>query len=61
MEETQSFRSSREMDIVEIPVSYVGGQNIVYWDDINQVFPGVQYVKNGRVAINILKDSDGNR
>ena len=61
MEETQSFRSSRKADILEIPVSYIGGHNIVYWDDIEQVFPGVQHVQNGKVVVNILKDSDGNR
>ncbi|KAK5809404.1 hypothetical protein F5H01DRAFT_381781 [Linnemannia elongata] len=61
MEETQSFRLIGKMDIVEITASYIGGQNIVYWEDIEQVFPGVKYVRNGKVAVNRLRDSDGIR
>ena len=61
MEENQSFRLFRKTDIVEIPVSNIGGQKIVYWDDIEEVFPGVQYIQNGKAAVTKLKDSDGKR
>ncbi|KAF9088923.1 hypothetical protein BGX27_002596, partial [Mortierella sp. AM989] len=61
MDETQSFRLIRTTDIVDITVSHVGGQNIIYWEDIKQVFPGVKYVQNGKVAITMLRDSDGAR
>ncbi|KAF9992735.1 hypothetical protein BGZ79_002715, partial [Entomortierella chlamydospora] len=60
MEETQLFRLIGTADTVEIPVSHVGGQNIVYWVDIKQVFKDVEYVKNGKVAVNMLKDQIGN-
>ncbi|KAF9901733.1 hypothetical protein EC991_005742, partial [Linnemannia zychae] len=61
MEETQSFRLIGREEIVKISVSNVGGQNVVYWDDIQEVFPGVQHVQNGDVAVNKLKDSEGIR
>ncbi|KAF9157499.1 hypothetical protein BGX20_003917, partial [Mortierella sp. AD010] len=60
MEETQQFRLIGTTDIMEIPVSHVGEQNIVYWVDIKQVFKDVEYVKNGKVAVNMLKDQIGN-
>ncbi|KAK3827008.1 MAG: hypothetical protein J3R72DRAFT_426292 [Linnemannia gamsii] len=46
---------------MKIPVSYVGGQNIVYWEDIEQVFLGVNHIQNGDVVVNKLRDSDGKR
>lgn len=61
MDETQSFCLIGNMEIEEIPCNYVDGQNIIYWEDIELVFPGVKHVKNGRVAINMLRDSDGIR
>ncbi|KAF9536661.1 hypothetical protein EC957_010172 [Mortierella hygrophila] len=61
MEDTQSFRLIGEMEIMEITISHIGGQNIVLWEDIEQVFPGVTHVQSGNVTINRLKDSDGNR
>ncbi|KAF9352117.1 hypothetical protein BGX26_010007 [Mortierella sp. AD094] len=61
MGETQSFRLIGKMDIVEITVDHVGGGNIIYWEDIEQVFPRVQHAQSGKVAINMLRDSDGNR
>ncbi|KAG0278930.1 hypothetical protein BGZ96_002145, partial [Linnemannia gamsii] len=61
MEDTQSFRLIETMNTVEITPKHVDGQNIVYWEDIEQVFPGVKYVKDGKVAINIMRDSDGIR
>ncbi|KAF9995335.1 hypothetical protein BGZ79_010970 [Entomortierella chlamydospora] len=60
MEETQLFRLIGSAVTVEIPVSHVGGQNIVFWEDVEQVFPGMQHVQNGKVAVNVLRDSDGN-
>ncbi|KAF9944889.1 hypothetical protein BGZ72_001859, partial [Mortierella alpina] len=61
MEETQPFRLIGSEDILEILVNSVGGQNFVYWEDIEQVFPGVKHVQKGKVAIIMLRDSDGNR
>ncbi|KAG0197359.1 hypothetical protein BGX33_000724, partial [Mortierella sp. NVP41] len=51
MEETQSFRLTGTTKIVKIPIQHVDGQTVVYWKSIEQVFPGVQCVKNGDVAI----------
>ncbi|KAF9173558.1 hypothetical protein BGX21_004015 [Mortierella sp. AD011] len=58
MEDTQLFRLIGKMDIEEITCDNVDGQNIVYWEDIEQVFPGVKHVKNGRVTINMMRDSN---
>ncbi|KAF9079838.1 hypothetical protein BGX23_003095 [Mortierella sp. AD031] len=59
MEDTQSFRLIGNTDILEILVDSVGGQNVVYWEDIKQVFPGVKHVQKGKVVIIMLKDSEG--
>ncbi|KAG0293482.1 hypothetical protein BGZ96_002768, partial [Linnemannia gamsii] len=46
------------MDIVEITLNYVDEQNIVSWEDIEQVFPGVKRVRNGSSVIKFLRGSD---
>ncbi|OAQ22059.1 hypothetical protein K457DRAFT_131510 [Linnemannia elongata AG-77] len=51
MEETQSFCLNGMTKIEKIPIQHVDGQNVIHWKDIEQVFPGVKYVKNGDVAI----------
>ncbi|KAF9345503.1 hypothetical protein BGX26_003050 [Mortierella sp. AD094] len=58
MEETQSFRLIGKTDIEEITLENADGHHIVYWEDIEQVFPGVKYVKNGKAVINMLRDSN---
>ncbi|KAF9272103.1 hypothetical protein BGZ68_002708, partial [Mortierella alpina] len=50
MEETQSFRLTGTKEIVKIPIRHVDGQPVIYWESIEQVFPGVKGVKNGDVA-----------
>ncbi|KAI8606157.1 hypothetical protein EDD21DRAFT_349318 [Dissophora ornata] len=60
MEDAQSFRLIAKLDIEDIPLNNVNGQNIVYWEDIQPVFPGVKYVKNGKVAVTMMRDSDEN-
>ena len=60
MRMTQSFRLDGESDI-EIRCSLVDGIDVIFWEDIEQVFPGAQYVKNGNVTVSPLKDSNGNR
>ncbi|KAI8603003.1 hypothetical protein EDD21DRAFT_403198 [Dissophora ornata] len=54
MEDTQSFRLIGDLDIENIPLDNVNGQNIIYWENIQQVFPGVKYVKSGKVAVNMM-------
>ncbi|KAG0315586.1 hypothetical protein BGZ99_007361 [Dissophora globulifera] len=51
MEETQSFRLAGTTEIQKIPTHCIDGQSVVYWDSIEQVFPGARQVKNGNVAI----------
>jgi hypothetical protein len=61
MEETQSFRLIGTMDTEEITCYYVGERNIVYWEDIEQVFPSVKHIKNGNVTVSMMRDSHGAR
>ncbi|KAF9570637.1 hypothetical protein EC968_001524 [Mortierella alpina] len=61
MEETQSFRLSGKQEIEKIPFSHVGAQDIVFWEDIEILFPEVKYVKNGSVLVNTMRDSNGDR
>ncbi|KAF9928709.1 hypothetical protein BGZ67_006820, partial [Mortierella alpina] len=61
MEETQLFRLTGTAEIMEVPVDYLDGQNIIYWEDIEEFFPGVKHVMNGRVAIKKLRDSNRKR
>lgn len=58
MEETQSFRLIGNINIEEIPCDHVDGQYIIYWEDIEHVFPGVKHVKNGKVTIKMMRDSN---
>lgn len=60
MEEIQFFRVSGKTDIEKLPCHHVNGQSIIYWDDIEQAFPGVSHVKNDDVPIKLLSDSTGN-
>ena len=61
MEETQSFSLTGATKIEKIPIQHVDGQNVIHWGDIKQVFPGVTHVKNGEVAVTMVKDSRGMR
>ncbi|KAF9916935.1 hypothetical protein FBU30_001073 [Linnemannia zychae] len=58
MGQTQSFRLIGCTDVVEIPCDQVDGQYVVCWQDIEQVFPEVQYVKNGKQTVNMMKDAN---
>ncbi|KAG0218558.1 hypothetical protein B0O80DRAFT_526670 [Mortierella sp. GBAus27b] len=56
MDATQSFRQEGDAKVVKISCDQDDGQNVVYWDEIVDVFPGVQYVKNGDVVVKKLRD-----
>ncbi|KAI8358913.1 hypothetical protein B0O80DRAFT_258581 [Mortierella sp. GBAus27b] len=56
MEVTQSFRLAGTTDTLEISCDQDDGQNVIYWTDILDAFPGVQYVKNGNLLVKRLKD-----
>ncbi|KAG0296442.1 hypothetical protein BGZ98_000966, partial [Dissophora globulifera] len=51
MKDAQSFRLAGTTQILKIPIQHVDGHSVVYWDRIEQAFPGVKQVKNGDVAI----------
>ncbi|KAI8597906.1 hypothetical protein EDD21DRAFT_407255 [Dissophora ornata] len=57
MEEYQSFRVAGTTTVGNINVDNVDGQNIIYWDDIEQLFPGVQSIRNGTFLVKLLRDS----
>ncbi|KAF9284702.1 hypothetical protein BGZ88_009832 [Linnemannia elongata] len=56
MEVTQSFRLIGSKDIEDIPCGHIAGQYVVYWEDIEQVFPGVKHIKNGNVTVTMMRD-----
>ncbi|KAF9576916.1 hypothetical protein EC968_000041 [Mortierella alpina] len=51
MSKSQSFRLTGTTEIVTIPIQQANGQDLVCWDAIEQVFPGVNSVKNGDVLV----------
>ncbi|CAO3568083.1 unnamed protein product [Mortierella alpina] len=57
MEETQSFRLTETMNTAKLTLSHVGAQNIVQWEDIERVFPGVKRVHNGYSVITFSRNS----
>ncbi|KAG0213799.1 hypothetical protein BGX31_001212, partial [Mortierella sp. GBA43] len=60
MDTTQTFRLAGSTQVLEIPCDQDDDQNVIYWDDILDVFPGVLYVKNGSMVVKRLRDSDPN-
>ncbi|KAF8933520.1 hypothetical protein BGZ47_010838 [Haplosporangium gracile] len=58
MDETQSFRLSGATDVKNIGVDIVNGQNVIYWEDIEQVFPRVGYICNGSSVVKLVRDSN---
>ncbi|KAG0300365.1 hypothetical protein BGZ98_009243 [Dissophora globulifera] len=62
MQDTQSFRIASDMANIEtMNVDNVDGENIIYWEDIEQVFQGVQYIRSGDTIVKLLRDRNGNR
>ncbi|KAF8920966.1 hypothetical protein BGZ58_004172, partial [Dissophora ornata] len=61
MQRTQSFRLLRTNDVEEIPCFHVNGEYVVYWDDIEQVFPQLRQVKNGKITVTLMRDLTGKR
>ncbi|CAO3568642.1 unnamed protein product [Mortierella alpina] len=58
MEETQSFRLVETKDTAEITLHHMGGQNVVSWEDIEQVFPGAKRVLDGKSVMKFLRGSN---
>ncbi|KAI8358916.1 hypothetical protein B0O80DRAFT_526665 [Mortierella sp. GBAus27b] len=61
MEATQSFRLAGTTDVLEIPCDQVDGQNVIYWDEITDIFPGAQYIKNGNIIVKKIRESISDR
>ncbi len=62
MSDVQSFRvAGATTDILTIDVHNVNGQSVVYWEDIEQVYPGVSHIRNGHAAVSLLRGADHTR
>ncbi|KAF9363947.1 hypothetical protein BGX34_002927 [Mortierella sp. NVP85] len=61
MDATQSFRLSGTTDVKEIPCDQADGQNVIFWEDIKEVFPEIQYVSCGNVVVKKLRNSEQKR
>jgi hypothetical protein len=61
MGETQHFRLTGTTIVEEIDYDHVDGHTVIYWEDIEQIFPGVKHVKNSNVTVKLLRDSNRNR
>ncbi|KAF9960860.1 hypothetical protein BGZ72_005696 [Mortierella alpina] len=62
MAKTQSFRiAGSTADIENIDVDSINGLNVIYWEDIEQVFPGVRLIRNGSSVVKLLRDSNRER
>ncbi|KAG0050177.1 hypothetical protein BGZ83_005043 [Gryganskiella cystojenkinii] len=62
MQETQLFRiAGTTIDIKSIEVDKVNGQNVIYWEDIEHIYPGVQNVCNGSSVVKLLRDTNRTR
>jgi len=61
MDETQHFRLAGTTTVEKIDYDHVDGHNVIYWEDIELVFPGVKHVKCNDVTVKPLRDSNRNR
>lgn len=59
--EIQHFRLSGTTEIHGIVCSRIKDRNLVFWEDIEELFPEIQYLKHGDVLVTRLRDSDGRR
>ncbi|CAO3568633.1 unnamed protein product [Mortierella alpina] len=57
MDQSQSFRLIETLDTVEITLNHVEGQNIVSWEVIEQLFPGVKRIRNGTSVIKLQRNA----
>ncbi|KAI8345105.1 hypothetical protein B0O80DRAFT_534568 [Mortierella sp. GBAus27b] len=61
MQATQSFRLLGTTHVEDILCDQVDGQNVIFWEEIEQIFPGVKHLKNGNVNVKMMRDSNHNR
>ncbi|KAF9087986.1 hypothetical protein BGX27_002813 [Mortierella sp. AM989] len=56
MGEYQGFRVAGTTAVTYFDVDNVDGQNIIFWEDIERVFPRVQHVQNGKFVVKLLRN-----
>ncbi|KAI8358930.1 hypothetical protein B0O80DRAFT_423936 [Mortierella sp. GBAus27b] len=63
MDAIQSFRLAGSTDILDIPCDQEDGQNVIFWREITDVFPGAQFIKNGNTVVkkNWKSGADGSK
>ena len=62
MGHTQTFRHpGNPVRIVKIDVHQVRDHNVVFWKDVEIIFPGVRHVQKAHVVITEQKDENGVR
>lgn len=55
----QSFRlRGKPGDDRKIRCQHLEGEHVVFWDDIVQIFPGVNYVEADGVAVSYMRRPD---
>ncbi|KAF9350267.1 hypothetical protein BGX34_001316, partial [Mortierella sp. NVP85] len=61
MDKTQHFRLTGTNAVEKIPYGHVDGYNVIYWEDIERVFPGAKHIKCDGAIVNLLRGSDRKR
>jgi len=60
MEKNQAFRVAESANEIEyLAVDHVQGHDVIFWREIQEVFPKVKHVRHGRVVLSKLKEADG--
>jgi len=61
MGRNQAFRVIETTTVKYIAVDHVNGHDVIFWEDIERVFPTVNLVQRGCVVINMMRDANGAR
>ncbi|KAF9346787.1 hypothetical protein BGX34_003612, partial [Mortierella sp. NVP85] len=61
MDKTQHFRLAGTNAIKKIPYEPVDEHNVIFWEDIERVFPGVEQVEYDGAVVNLLRGPDQQR
>ena len=61
MDKTQHFRLAGTNAVKKIPFEHVDEHNVIFWEDIERVFPGVEQVECDGAVVNLLRDSNRKR
>jgi len=61
MDDTQHFCLAGTTSLKKISYEHVDGHNVIFWEDIKRVFPGVEQVECDGVVVSLLRDSNHKR